>query len=112
MIGTFLSDASNQRKIAVALCSFLALFSNKLPFLASVNPEIIVTLLAVVAGWILQSGAKAAVQAHADGKVSEALIANSDDAIKMFNHLALNPSNALQPIPTAPIAAAAVPPAP
>jgi len=107
-MGSFLSDSSNQRKIAVALASFLALFSNKLPFLASVNPEIIMTMLAVIAGWILQSGVKAAAQAHADGQTAAALVQNADDAIKVFNHIAANPANSLQPVPTAPV----VPPEP
>ncbi len=70
MIGSFLSDSSNQRKIAVAICAFLALFSNKVPILANVSPELLMTLIGAVSVWILQSGAKAAVQAHADGKVA------------------------------------------
>ena len=70
MIGTFLADSSNQRKIAVAFAALLALFQSKIPLLSEVTPERIEWVLGLVAVWIAQSGAKAIVQAHADGKVA------------------------------------------
>lgn len=95
MIGTFLSDASNQRKIAVALCGILALFSSKIPFLADIKPEMLMTLIGAIGAWVLQSGVKAAAQAHADGQVNAAMVANADDAIAVYNHIANG-----QPLPT------------
>lgn len=87
MIGRFLTDASNQRKLAVALCGFLALFSAKLPFLADIKPEMLMTLIAAVGAWVLQSGVKAAAEAHADGQVNAALVANASDSVAVFEHL-------------------------
>ncbi len=87
---SLLSDSSFQRKIAVALCAFLALFSAKIPFLASVTPEMMMAFLGVVAIWIGQSGAKAAVQAHAEGQANAAMIANATDAEAVFNHIVAN----------------------
>ncbi len=79
-MGSFLSDASNQRKIAVALAALLGLFANKVPFLASIQPEVIVTVIATIAAWVLQSGHKAAAEATADGVVAAARITNGEDA--------------------------------
>lgn len=64
----FLTD--NKRAIAVALAAFVALFASKLPLLSEVTPERIEWVLGLVAVWLAQSGAKAIVQAHADGKVA------------------------------------------
>lgn len=64
----FLTD--NKRAIAVAIASTLALFASKLPLLSEVTPERIEWVLGLVAVWVAQSGAKAIVQAHADGKVA------------------------------------------
>lgn len=99
MISTFLSDASNQRKIAVALCAFLALFSARVPLLADVKPEMIMALIGAIATWIAQSGLKAAAQAHAEGTKQAALITNANDAVSVFNHLA---SGAPGPVPASP----------
>ena len=68
----FFSDSSNQRKIAVALAAFVALFAQKIPFLAEVTPERIEWVLGLVAVWVAQSGAKAMIQEHAAGKVAVA----------------------------------------
>lgn len=64
----FLTD--NKRAIAVAIASIIALFASKLPLLSEVTPERIEWVLGLVAVWVAQSGAKAIVQAHADGKVA------------------------------------------
>ena len=64
----FLTD--NKRAVAVALAAVLALFGTKLPMLADIPPERIEWILGIVTVWIAQSGAKAIVQAHADGKVA------------------------------------------
>ena len=97
-MGSFLSDASNQRKIAVALCAVLGLFSSKIPFLANVNPEMVAVVIATVAAWILQSGVKAAAQAHADGAVNAAMVANAEDAAEVFNKIAQAQTNNLLPL--------------
>jgi hypothetical protein len=79
----FFADSSNQRKIAVALAAAVALFAQKIPFLAEVTPERIEWILGLVAVWVAQSGAKAMVQAHADGKlaVAEAQKVSPADAL-------------------------------
>ena len=85
---TFLQNSSNQRKIALAIAAFLALFSQKVPFLADVNPDNIQFLIVAIVGWIAQSGIKAAAQANADGAKHAAMIANANDAVAVFNQLA------------------------
>lgn len=87
-MGNFLGDSSNQRKIAVALCAILALFSSKIPLLAEVKPEMLMSLLGIIAVWIHQSGGKAAAEASAEGAKAAAMIANAEDAIAVFNQLA------------------------
>ena len=83
----FFSDKSNQRKIAVALAAALALFGEKVPFLQEISPERIEWVLALVGVWLAQSGVKAAVEAHAEGKV--AVVAAS--AVKPADALAEAP---------------------
>lgn len=68
----FFADSSNQRKIAVALAAVIALFAQKIPFLAEVTPERIEWVLGLVAVWVAQSGAKAMIQEHAQGKLAVA----------------------------------------
>lgn len=80
----FLQDSSNQRKLAIALCGFLALFSSKVPFLADVNPDNIQFLIVAITGWIAQSGLKAAAQAHAAGVVEAAKVQTPADAAKVL----------------------------
>ncbi len=85
MIGRFLSDSSNQRKIAVAIASLLALFAGKIPFLANVSPDMIALAIGTIAAWILQSGVKAAVEAHADARVEAArIVAGTAEAAVVF----------------------------
>ena len=64
----FLTD--NKRAIAVALAGVIALFQTKLPLLSEVTPERMEWFLGLVAVWVAQSGAKAAVEAHAEGKLA------------------------------------------
>ena len=92
MIGQFLSDSSVQRKIAVAIAALLALFSNKLPFLANVSPDMIALAIGTIATWILQSGIKAAVVAHADGRVEAAKIAGASLAADVFRQVDIAPA--------------------
>ena len=86
-IVSLLMDPKFQRKLALAVAAFLALFSSKVPFLADVNPDNIQFLIIALATWIAQSGAHAAMQAHAEGQKAAALINNAQDAVAVFNQV-------------------------
>ncbi len=88
MIGKFLLDSSNQRKIALIICGFLTLFSNKFPFLSDINPEMIMTFVAVVGGWIIQGGIKSAAIAHANGIAAGMAVKTPEDAAAALTGLA------------------------
>ena len=79
-MGSFLASSSNQRKIAVLIVAVLGLFSSKLPFLANVTPEMLLGVIGTIAAWILQSGVKAAAQAHAAGLVDAAKVTTPEQA--------------------------------
>jgi len=104
-IVSLLQDSKFQRKVAVALAAFLALFSSKVPFLADVNPDNIQYLIGALAVWVAQSGAHAAMQAHAEGQKAAALIANADDAVAVFNQVSGPKQADVVPAASAPIAA-------
>ena len=66
----FFSDSSNQRKLAVAIAALVAFFSDRVPLLKEVSEARIEAFLAILGVWLAQSGAKAMIEAHAEGKVA------------------------------------------